>query len=236
MKLKNLKKDTIVRIENENEYLLLMDLAEKAGYLWMNGSSPKTYNDNENYKKCSGVMLCKGESMYYYTYFKDDEKTVPLKKVIKFEVGDIVRVRKDLSELDSEESPCIVDDMLPLAGKKVKIKSCLTCNSKKRYQFVGYDCSWLKKWFEPVFDEEEQKEYYNGKIIFTKGDDIFKTGHIYDVTDGKIKAPESGRMHPIGRYPFETIHDIEDYFNKDSIIPGKWSSQKTLEFIEVQDD
>lgn len=235
MKLKNLKKDTIVRIENENEYLLLMDLAEKAGYLWISGVDPKTYNDIEKYKKCAGVMLCKCKSIYYYPHFEGDEKTVPLKKVIKFEVGDVVRVRKDLSELDSEESPCIIDSMLSFAGKKVEIKSCSNEFRKKRYQFVGDDFDWLKKWFEPVFDEEEQKEYYNGKIIFTKGDEVFKTGHIYEVKDGKIKSPESGIKHPIRRKPFETLSDIEDYFNKDSVVPNKWSVV-TLEFIEVKND
>ena len=76
------------------------------------------------------------------------------------------------------------------------------------------------------------------KIIFTKGDSTFKTGHIYEVIDGKIlnvKATSKGL--PCGDHRFLDLDDIKDYFterDKRKNQPG-WSDE-TLELMEVLND
>ncbi len=77
---------------------------------------------------------------------------------------------------------------------------------------------------------------YNGKIIFTKGDSIFKTGHIYEVNDGRINT-EYGQVPE--EEPFKDIEDVKDYFtgNRDGKRKRKrgWSPY-TLELMEVKED
>lgn len=78
---------------------------------------------------------------------------------------------------------------------------------------------------------------YNGKIIFTKGDSIFKTGHIYEVNDGRINTDQYGRVP--AEEPFKDIEDVKDYFvgKRDGSRKRKrgWS-QYTLELMEVKED
>lgn len=57
---------------------------------------------------------------------------------------------------------------------------------------------------------------YNGKIVFTKGDSIFKTGHVYEVKDGRINTAKSGRV-PTG----EPLKDIEDAKDQGRLIKRK---------------
>lgn len=82
--------------------------------------------------------------------------------------------------------------------------------------------------------EEPKKQLYNGKIIFTKGDGTFKTGHIYEIKNGRIKTNIC--TYPLGR-PFKDIDDVKDYFTANA--KGRdgygWSCED-LELIEVQDD
>ena len=82
--------------------------------------------------------------------------------------------------------------------------------------------------------EEPKPQLYNGKIIFTKGDNIFKTGHIYEIKDGRIKT--SCNSYLLGK-PFKNLDDVKDYFTDEA--KGRdgagWSSED-LELIEVQDD
>lgn len=76
---------------------------------------------------------------------------------------------------------------------------------------------------------------YNGKIIFTKGDSIFKTGHIYEVKDGRINTVKSGRVPT--EEPLKGIEDVKDYFtgNCDRKRERGWSLH-TLELMEVKED
>ena len=83
---------------------------------------------------------------------------------------------------------------------------------------------------------EEAPKLYNGKIVFTKGDRTFKTGHIYDVKDGRIRT-KCGKV-PM-REPFKDIEDVKDYFTGN--LDGnrkreKGWSPRTLELIEVKED
>lgn len=78
---------------------------------------------------------------------------------------------------------------------------------------------------------------YNGKIVFTKGNSIFKTGHIYEVKDGRINTVELGKF-PM-KEPFKDIEDVKDYFtgSRDGKRKRKrgWSPY-TLELMEVKED
>ena len=89
------------------------------------------------------------------------------------------------------------------------------------------------KYFDLV---EEATKLYNGKIVFTKGDRTFKTGHIYEVKDGRIRT-EYGQV-PMEE-PFKDIEDAKDYFTGecDGIRKRKigWSA-RTLELMEVKED
>lgn len=78
---------------------------------------------------------------------------------------------------------------------------------------------------------------YNGKIVFTKGDNIFETGHIYEVKDGRINTDQSGRVPT--EEPFKDIEDVKDYFvgKCDGSRKRKrgWSPY-ALELMEVKED
>ena len=88
-----------------------------------------------------------------------------------------------------------------------------------------------------AFDRLTAKpKYYSGKIIFTKGDDVFKTGRIYEIKDGRIESPMGGLL-PYDNVSFVDLNEVKDYFTatRDRKRKKGWSCN-TLEFIEVHDD
>ena len=134
----------------------------------------------------------------------------------------IVIYRKDLEVIALNKS----------TGKKAIARCC----PEDTFDFetgakLAFDRLWLAILEEP---EEPKKQLYNGKIIFTKGDEIFKTGHIYEIKDGRIKIDHC--TYPLDK-PFKDIDDVEDYFTDEA--KGRngcgWSGED-LELIEVQDD
>ena len=89
---------------------------------------------------------------------------------------------------------------------------------------------------------EPEKTPLNVKIVFTKGDGTFKTGHIYEVKDGKIKSPNTGNLYPDHQNEnftkFYSIEELEDYFKRGSerkLHRGGWGD-RTLEFIVIKED
>lgn len=93
----------------------------------------------------------------------------------------------------------------------------------------------IKSAFNIVFGTAPK--LYNGKIIFTKGDGMFKAGHIYEVKDGRINTVEYGQL-PMGE-PFKDIEDVKDYFVGN--FDGNRKREKgwapyTLELMEVKED
>ena len=86
-------------------------------------------------------------------------------------------------------------------------------------------------------NKPDEIKYYSGKIIFTKGDRYFKTGHIYEVVNGQIKHPDGEIFLPMGDGRLKDIEDVKDYFAKASNRKRKhgWTSSG-LELIEVEDD
>ena len=87
------------------------------------------------------------------------------------------------------------------------------------------------KYFDLV---EEAPKLYNGKIVFTKGDRTFKTGHIYEVKDGRIRT-KYGKV-PMEE-PFKYIENAKDYFAGKLVRKREkvWSPY-TLELMEVKED
>lgn len=148
----------------------------------------------------------------------------------KFDMGDKVKV------LDGSNISNYLGTWGPVMsitiGMTRTVNAVMACSDGR----VGYFLDGLG----PLFDErglekveEKAPEPYNGKIIFTEGDNIFETGHIYEIVDGKIKDPRNGNLLP-GNRRFTSIEDVKDFFT--AYLKRKndtgWSSD-TLEFIEV---
>ncbi len=148
----------------------------------------------------------------------------------KFDMGDKVKV------LDGSNIPNYLGEWNSVMGVAIgmtgTVDTVMACSDGR----VGYFLDGLS----PLFDErglekveEKAPEPYNGKIIFTKGDYVFETGHIYEIVKGKIRDPRNGRLLP-GNRRFTSIEDVKDYFtaySKRKNEPG-WDNN-TLEFIEV---
>lgn len=158
------------------------------------------------------------------------EKEGELKEPHKFKVGDIVKGNDPVRY-------CFTDDDMT-RGKVTKVSEDGKCISVEILEHkrgsTGKFCGLESKYFELV---EESQKLYNGKIVFTKGDGMFKTGHIYEVKDGRINTVEYGQL-PIGE-PINDIEDAKDYFtgNCDGNRKRKFGwSPYTLELMEVKED
>lgn len=106
-----------------------------------------------------------------------------------------------------------------LTGKKATAK----CDPWDRFDFH----TGAKLAFSRLFDEKE--ECLNTKIVFTKGDKVFKTGHEYKIIDGKIKNKGYSDF-PLGE-KIKNIEDLKYYFGG----KGRYSNYR-LEFIEIKED
>jgi hypothetical protein len=158
------------------------------------------------------------------------KKEVKQKEPHKFKVGDIV---KGNSESDRRYN---ITNSNMKRGKITEVSEdgnfidveMLEHKHGDSGNFYGLE----SKYFDLV---EETPKLYNGKIIFTKGDEIFKTGHIYEVKDGIIHCDGSFPT----REPLKDIEDVKDYFT------GKFDGNRkrkkgwsvyTLELMEVKED
>lgn len=157
MKLKKIKKKTRVRIKNKNEYFLLMKLLEEAGYVWVRGENPTYFNDRNDYTDAEVVELLENKKIYIDSSgIHGNEK--PLRKVVKFEVGDTVRIREDLEEMNGKEGTVITTRMIEHAGETVKIRNVHMTWKKRLYilDFETYRWLWLKKWLVPVASRRKE--------------------------------------------------------------------------------
>lgn len=149
-----------------------------------------------------------------------------------YDTSDHWYVQPHWIELIKDETIVIYrkDDKVIALDKRTGKKTEAKCHPDDKFNFE----TGAKLAFERLLEEPEKKEerYYNGKIIFTKGDHVFfKTGHIYEIIDGKF----ANTKLPIG-YAFKSLQDIKDYFTNDDKPQPKWSVSSTLKFIEVLDD
>ena len=161
--------------------------------------------------------------------YKPEKEGEP-KEPHKFKVGDIVKCNNPVRYCftDDDMTRCKVTKVSE-DGKYISVEI-LEHKRGSTCKFYGFESN--------CFDlVEEAPKLYNGKIIFTKGDEMFKTGHIYEVKDGRIKTVEYGQL-PM-REPLKDIEDVKDYFtgNFDGNRKRKkvWSSY-TLELMEVKED
>ena len=198
---------------------------------YKNGDILKIVDDTYGYVRYGHNL---GEALYDHEYvvlegYKPDKEGEP-KEPHKFKVGDIVKCNNPVRYCftDDDMARCKVtkvsDDGKYISVEILEHKRGSTC------KFYGFESN--------CFDlVEEAPKLYNGKIIFTKGDEMFKTGHIYEVKDGRIKTVEYGQL-PM-REPLKDIEDVKDYFtgNFDGNRKRKkgWSPH-TLELMEVKED
>ena len=162
-------------------------------------------------------------------------KEVKPKETHKFKVGDIV---KGNSKSDKKYN---ITNSNMTRGKVTRVSNdgdtiTIEVLEHKNMTFeAGTECGVESKYFDLV---EEATKLYNGKIVFTKGDSIFKTGHIYEVNDGRINADWYGQQIP-SEEPFKDIKDVKDYFtgNCDGNRKRKigWAPY-TLKLMEVKED
>ena len=96
------------------------------------------------------------------------EETVPLKKVIKFEVGDKVRVREGIIKKLKEEKSLLTKIAIPELKKYVNkeyiIEDSFSFDSKRYYYLEGCkDIFYPKKWLEPILPSVPKEETAAGK-------------------------------------------------------------------------
>lgn len=83
---------------------------------------------------------------------------------------------------------------------------------------------------------EKKSSLLNTRICITDGDDVFKTGQIYDVVDGKIKQ-RNGMIIPVG-FELATIEELYDYFSpteRRKCHDGFGWSNCEIKFVEVKE-
>jgi hypothetical protein len=168
-------------------------------------------------------------NIVFGTGFKEDKP----KELHKFKVGDIVKGNSESGRRYSITNDNMTrGKVVGVAGGLITIE---VLSHKTMPEEVGEEYAGLEsEYFDLV---EEAPKLYNGKIVFTKGDSIFKTGHIYEVKDGRINTDQSGRVPT--EEPFKDIEDVKDYFvgKCDGSRKRKrgWSPY-TLELMEVKED
>ena len=176
-------------------------------------------------------FLCDDEYIVLEGY-KPDKNSEP-KEPHKFKVGDIVKGNSESdrrynitnSDMTRGKITNVSED-----GKYIDVEIL----EHKRDCGCGNEFFCLEsKYFDLV---KETTKLYNGKIVFTKGDDTFKTGHIYEVKDGRIRT-KYGQVPR--EEPFKDIEDVKDYFTGN--LDGSRKREKgwspyTLELMEVKED
>ena len=167
----------------------------------------------------------------YNIVFGTGIKEVKPKETHKFKVGDIV---KGNSKSDKKYN---ITNSNMTRGKVTRVSNdgdtiTIEALEHKNMTFeAGTECGVESKYFDIV---KEAQKLYNGKIVFTKGDRTFKTGHIYEVNGGIIRT-KYGQVPR--EEPFKDIEDVKDYFTgKFDRKREKGWSPYTLELIEVKED
>lgn len=168
-------------------------------------------------------------NIVFGTGFKEDKP----KELHKFKVGDIVKGNSESGRRYSITNDNMTrGKVVGVAGGLITIE---VLSHKTMPEEVGEEYAGLEsEYFDLV---EEAPKLYNGKIVFTKGDNTFKTGHVYEVKDGRINTAKFGRVPTEG--PLKDIEDVKDYFtgncDKNRKRERGWSMY-TLELMEVKED
>lgn len=192
------------------------------------GTSFMVKDDAGNYEM-SNKEIKNAFNIVFGTGFKEDKP----KELHKFKVGDIVKGNSEIGRRYTVTNDNMTrGKVINATGDFITIE---VLSHKTMPDQVGEEYAGVEsKYFDLV---EEAPKLYNGKIIFTKGDNIFKTGHIYEVNDGRINTDQYGRVP--AEEPFKDIEDVKDYFtgncDKNRKRERGWSMY-TLELMEVKED
>ena len=220
----------IKRHAKVGEYVKIVDEYGSCGR-YKNGDILKIIEDTGHvrYECGDGEFLYDSEYVVLegYNPEKQDKQDEP-KEPYKFKVGDIVKGKPEsygkytitTSDMTRGKIVCVSDDIITIE----------VLSHKTMPYHVGEKFVCKSKYFDLV---EEYPKLYNGKIIFTKGDDTFKTGHIYEIKDGNIMLGDRKYPSRFNGGVFRSIEDVRKYFDKDTTYG--WG-EDTLEFIEVIDD
>ena len=220
----------VKRLANVGEYVKIVNAVSSYGN-YKNGDILQIVDDAYGYARYGHNP---GEALYDHEYVVLEgykpKKEVKHKEPNKFKVGDIVKCNNPVRYCftDDDMTRCKVTNVSE-DGKYISVEI-LEHKRGSTCKFYGFESN--------CFDlVEEAPKLYNGKIIFTKGDEMFKTGHIYEVKDGRIKTVEYGQL-PM-REPLKDIEDVKDYFTGN--LDGNRKREKgwsayTLELMEVKED
>ena len=218
----------VKRRAKKGDYVKIVNAVSSYGN-YKNGDILKIVDDAYGYARYGNHP---GEALYNHEYvvlegYNPDKQDKP-KELRKFKVGERYRVRIGIEK-----------------GNTIEITE--TKRDRVFYKIIsgkpgitGNNFNWKSKFAKSLVlitqkVSEEPSKIYNGKIIFTKGDGTFKTGHIYEVKDGRINTVEYSQL-PTGE-PLMDIEDVKDYFT------GKFDRKReigwspcTLELMEVKED
>lgn len=229
------KKDNIgfrevKRRAKKGEYVKIVDAIASYGN-YKNGDILKIVDDVDyvRYGYGNGQYLYDSEYVVLEGY-KPDKQDEPKEQQCKFKVGERYRVCISTEKGNTIEITETKGDRV--FYKIISGKPGITGNNFDRNSLFAKSLVMIA---QKVL--EELSKLYNGKIIFTKGDGMFKTGHIYEVKDGRIAVPIYESL-PI-KEPLKDIEDVKDYFtgNLDGNRKREngWSPY-TLELMEVKED
>ena len=217
----------VKRLAKVGEYVKIVNAVSSYGN-YKNGDILKIVSGTHGFTRY-GYKL--GEILYDSEYVVlegyNPDKHGELKEPHKFKVGDIVKCNNPVRYCftDDDMTRCKVTNVSE-DGKYISVEI-LEHKRGSTCKFYGFESN--------CFDlVEEAPKLYNGKIIFTKGDGIFKTGHIYEVKNGRM----SNNFVPMEE-PLKDIEDVKDYFTGN--LDGSRKREKgwspyTLELMEVKED
>ena len=222
----------VKRLAKVGDYVKIVNAVSSYGN-YKNGDILQIVDDAYGYARYGNNP---GEALYDHEYVVLEgykpKKEVKHKEPHKFKVGDIVKGNsKSDGRYNITNSDMTMGKITEVSedGKFIDVEM-LEHKRDCVSEFYGLE----SKYFDLV---EEFQKLYNGKIVFTKGDNTFKTGHIYEVKDGRINTEKFGRV-PVVK-PLKDIEDVKDYFtgNLDGNRKrGKGWSSYTLELMEVKED
>lgn len=200
---------------------------ESKTYRCGRGAHFMTKDDYGNYTM-SDEEIKDAYNIVFGTGIKESKQKEPH----KFKVGDIVKGNSKSDERYNITNSDMTSGKITEVSEDGKLIDVEILEHK--CDCVGDFYGLESNYFDLV---EEAPKLYNGKIIFTKGDGMFKTGHIYEVKDGRIKTVEYGQL-PMGE-PLKDIEDVKDYFTGN--LDGNRKREKgwspyTLELMEVKED
>ena len=120
------------------------------------------------------------------------------------------------------------------AGKSIIKTATAKCSPDDEFDFItGAKIAFERLTGTPKVTEE--KPLLNTKICIVDGDKAFKTGHIYDIINGKIKN-SIGQLLPYYENAFHSIAEVESYFSptkERKCLNGVGWSNKKIKFVEV---